>query len=435
MAAELDEGNIKQGLWLKAETQSAGDKDKARLLYIQWRVEQLSAEAKSEACSKTPKSDLTIDQKVSKLPTIERSSMAGGEKPATSNSSYENTNQRYTTVGGWLLLLCISMTICRPFGMVAFIADPLDETRLTMEVFAEHARISDIPMEFDEARRVAKEVIDDLKSNPEAQAFLAYEKLSRFIQGTIALLSFTCGCGLWARQAWALKWIKIPLWASLGIVFLDLIATRRLTSGLAEETFPYPFTDGQILGHVVGSILWTGIWLAYLKKSKRVRQTQWISNNTDPEKNDFDPYQALNSLVQYGCSWSEENHFFGGGAKWVISTPYATVKLRTSSELEKWIKANRSKLAAGVEENEARRLDTIQKSGNILNTYGPLLTSKEISDCLSYLQSPHDKYTAYLNEQNWEVYLNRNFYCRVSPRDFVKFVKDEMKKKGIDLPQ
>ena len=44
VAAELDEGNIKQGLWLKAETQSAGDKDKARLLYIQWRVEQLSAE-------------------------------------------------------------------------------------------------------------------------------------------------------------------------------------------------------------------------------------------------------------------------------------------------------------------------------------------------------------------------------------------------------
>ena len=88
-----------------------------------------------------------------------------------------------------------------------------------------------------------------------------------------------------------------------------------------------------------------------------------------------------------------------------------------------------------LKREEARRLDAIQKAGNILNSYAPLLTSKEISDCLSYLQSPKEKYTAYLNKDNWEVYINRNFYCVVSPKNFVKFVKDEMKKKGIDLPQ
>ena len=45
VATELQDGNTKQGLWLKAETKARGDKDKARLLYIEWRVQQLTEEA------------------------------------------------------------------------------------------------------------------------------------------------------------------------------------------------------------------------------------------------------------------------------------------------------------------------------------------------------------------------------------------------------
>ena len=45
VAAEFNDGTIKQGLWLKAETKSGGDKDKARLLYIEGRVQQLTEEA------------------------------------------------------------------------------------------------------------------------------------------------------------------------------------------------------------------------------------------------------------------------------------------------------------------------------------------------------------------------------------------------------
>ena len=48
VAAELEEGSRKKGLWLKAETKAQGDADKARLLYVEWRVEQL-AEAEDEA--------------------------------------------------------------------------------------------------------------------------------------------------------------------------------------------------------------------------------------------------------------------------------------------------------------------------------------------------------------------------------------------------
>ena len=48
VAAEFNDGTIKQGLWLKAETKAGGDKDRARLLYIEWRVEQLIGEAKQD---------------------------------------------------------------------------------------------------------------------------------------------------------------------------------------------------------------------------------------------------------------------------------------------------------------------------------------------------------------------------------------------------
>jgi hypothetical protein len=44
VAAELEEGSRKKGLWLKAETKAQGDADKARLLYVEWRVEQLAEE-------------------------------------------------------------------------------------------------------------------------------------------------------------------------------------------------------------------------------------------------------------------------------------------------------------------------------------------------------------------------------------------------------
>ena len=48
VAAELKEDNIRQGLWLKAETKAQGDADKTRLLYIEWRVEQLVEEARQQ---------------------------------------------------------------------------------------------------------------------------------------------------------------------------------------------------------------------------------------------------------------------------------------------------------------------------------------------------------------------------------------------------
>jgi ribosomal protein L37AE/L43A len=48
VAAELKEDNIRQGLWLKAETKAQGDADKTRLLYIEWRVEQLVDEVRQQ---------------------------------------------------------------------------------------------------------------------------------------------------------------------------------------------------------------------------------------------------------------------------------------------------------------------------------------------------------------------------------------------------
>jgi hypothetical protein len=57
VAAELEEGNRKKGLWLKAETKAKGDADRARLLYVEWRVEQL-AEAEDEALRQKEEAEL-----------------------------------------------------------------------------------------------------------------------------------------------------------------------------------------------------------------------------------------------------------------------------------------------------------------------------------------------------------------------------------------
>ena len=40
VAAELKDGNRKEGLWLKAQTQTEGNADKTQALYVKWRVEQ-----------------------------------------------------------------------------------------------------------------------------------------------------------------------------------------------------------------------------------------------------------------------------------------------------------------------------------------------------------------------------------------------------------
>jgi hypothetical protein len=61
VAAELEEGNRKKGLWLKAETKAKGDADRARLLYVEWRVEQL-AEAEDEARRQKEEAELEVQR-------------------------------------------------------------------------------------------------------------------------------------------------------------------------------------------------------------------------------------------------------------------------------------------------------------------------------------------------------------------------------------
>ena len=46
VAKELLDGNMRQGLWLKAGSKAMGNPEVAKSLYIEWRVEQLVEEAK-----------------------------------------------------------------------------------------------------------------------------------------------------------------------------------------------------------------------------------------------------------------------------------------------------------------------------------------------------------------------------------------------------
>jgi hypothetical protein len=84
VAAELEEGSRKKGLWLKAETKAGGDEDKARLLYIEWRVEQL-AEAEDEARRQKEEAELEKE-----LPASE-----GREFQKQGESNVERINREY----------------------------------------------------------------------------------------------------------------------------------------------------------------------------------------------------------------------------------------------------------------------------------------------------------------------------------------------------
>ena len=65
VAAEFNDGTIKQGLWLKAETKARGNQDEARALYIEWRVGQLVESElilKDEAARKQKEADAVRKQ-------------------------------------------------------------------------------------------------------------------------------------------------------------------------------------------------------------------------------------------------------------------------------------------------------------------------------------------------------------------------------------
>lgn len=65
VAAEFNDGTIKQGLWLKAETKARGNQDEARALYIEWRVGQLvesESELRKEAVRKQEEADAVREQ-------------------------------------------------------------------------------------------------------------------------------------------------------------------------------------------------------------------------------------------------------------------------------------------------------------------------------------------------------------------------------------
>lgn len=47
VAAELESGQLRPGLWTKALSKALGDESLAKPLYIEWRVEQLMAEAQA----------------------------------------------------------------------------------------------------------------------------------------------------------------------------------------------------------------------------------------------------------------------------------------------------------------------------------------------------------------------------------------------------
>ena len=214
-AAELSGGTRDEGLWAKCFAECDGDENKAKALYIKKRVERLVDSEDRPPAFETKKE----------------------ESPEIQKDDNKGLGQ-YTTVGGWLLLLCVGLTICRPLLLCGMATqNPYDETAVAVQIEGEYRRLNGEELGWEESRKLARETIAEIKANSELRPLLIFMKVESIVNGVMGVFCCVCGCGLWARQQWALKWTKIMLWASLIIVLVDLIVAAYLDAIPAIREF------------------------------------------------------------------------------------------------------------------------------------------------------------------------------------------------------
>lgn len=255
-AAELGGGNRDEGLWAKCFAECDGDENKAKALYLKKRVERL------------------VDPE-DKPPVFESKKE---ESPEIQKDDHKGLGQ-YTTVGGWLLFFCITLTICRPLLLCGTAAEnPFSEGTVAMEIRGEYRRLNGEELSWEESKKIARETIAEIETNSELRSLLIFIKVESIVNGAMGVFCFVCGCGLWARQKWALKWTKISLWASLIIVLVDLVVAAYLDTipVIREFTGAEMATSSEAIKGLTQAVVYFAIWYSYLLKSKRVKNTQWV---------------------------------------------------------------------------------------------------------------------------------------------------------------
>ena len=168
----------------------------------------------------------------------EYSDTGAGEAEETEQTSsrFENGVQRYDRVGGWLLLLCILLTILGPLATV----------------YSLTAGYSQLESLFD--------------ATPGLRTFY---NMNFVLNVGLGLFSLWAGFSLWVRLDGAVERAKKYLYARLG--YLAILYFLPTMSGLPEEMSAQIQSD--IASVSIFSVFYVGVWYMYLTKSKRVRGT------------------------------------------------------------------------------------------------------------------------------------------------------------------
>ena len=145
---------------------------------------------------------------------------------------------QYQGVGGWLLLFCVGLTILSPLLNLAAIGQTMDAVRLVGTSFPNFATV-------------------------------AYIEIA-LILGMIVFSIYT-GVALWAIRPKAVTTAKIYLCCVVVVAFFDLLLVSSLDlPGAASSE-----ARGAAISGIVRSIIYAGIWMAYLNNSKRVEATYY----------------------------------------------------------------------------------------------------------------------------------------------------------------
>jgi uncharacterized protein DUF2569 len=142
----------------------------------------------------------------------------------------------YKGVGGWLLLLCLGLTVFTPLLTIGSLATTY---RSSLEYFVQFPGL------------LVVTVIDTI-----------------FSLGLMAF-GFYAGIGLWSIRPGAVKMARRFLLCTLG--YQAIAAILPFMAGLPPETTAE--MTGQIARDVLRSVIYFAIWYSYLDRSRRVAAT------------------------------------------------------------------------------------------------------------------------------------------------------------------
>lgn len=142
-------------------------------------------------------------------------------------------------VGGWLIFLIIVLSVLNPLANIGMLAAEL--------------------------RRVEQETPYLLQ----IPVFIHYKWFSWALVLICSAIGIAAGYMLWKKHVWkSVRQAIVAIWimGPLATVFVALYIYMNFGSMAAEA-------GGEIIGSLIRSLLFAGIWTTYLLRSKRVRNT------------------------------------------------------------------------------------------------------------------------------------------------------------------